>query len=96
MFTLLDRRHRNWRNPILGSNIKWTFNFMIFFGSDKWISLRTSGFVNPLVRRTSRFFDEIRALTIYVCFYVSIHVRSNVELRNYVISRQIAIESRVT
>ena len=33
------------------------------FITDKWISLRTSGFVNLLVRRTSRFFDEIRALT---------------------------------
>ena len=32
------------------------------FISDKWISLRTSGFVNLLVRRTSRFFDEIRAM----------------------------------
>ena len=32
---------------------------MIFLGG---ISLRTSSFVNPLVRRTSRFFDEIRAL----------------------------------
>ena len=32
------------------------------FITDKWISLRTSGFVNLLVRRTSRFFDEIRAL----------------------------------
>ena len=37
---------------------------MILFGSDKCISLRTSGFVNPLVRRTSRFFDEIRALLV--------------------------------
>ena len=32
------------------------------FITDKWISLRTSGFVNLLVRWTSRFFDEIRAL----------------------------------
>ena len=70
---VLDRRHRN---TILGRkprNIK-TFDFMIFmdetkkvdFITDKWISLRTSGFVNLLVRRTSRFFDEIRAL-IYYC-----------------------------
>ena len=64
---VLDRRHRN---IILGRNIKYTFDFMIFmdetkkvdFITDKWISLRTSGFVNLLVRRTSRFFDEIRAL----------------------------------
>ena len=37
-------------------------NKKVDFITDKWISLRTSGFVNPLVRRTSRFFDEIRAL----------------------------------
>ena len=45
---------------ILGRNIKYTFDFMIFLGG-------TSGFhygqVNPLVRRTSRFFGEIRALS---------------------------------
>ena len=34
MYTLLDRQHRN---TILGRNIKWTFNFMIFLGG-------TSGF----------------------------------------------------
>ena len=36
------------------------------FITDKWISLRTSGFVNLLVRRSSRFFDEIRALDIII------------------------------
>ena len=40
-------------------------NKKVDFITDKWISLRTSGFVNPLVRRTSRFFDEIRALGVY-------------------------------
>ena len=49
---------------------------MIFLGSDKWISLRTSGFVNPLVRRTSRFFDEIRALRYGIL--KSIRFRDNV------------------
>ena len=51
-----------------GATLQNTFNFMIFLGWDKWIPLRTSGFGNSLVRRTSRFFDEIRALDILVIF----------------------------
>ena len=31
-----------------------------------------------------------------VCVFLCVHVTSNVELRNYVISRQIVIERRVT
>ena len=46
-------------------------NFMIFIWWDKWISLRTRGFVNPLVRWTSGFFDEIRALSADKCSNVS-------------------------
>ena len=32
----------------------------------------------------------------YVCVFLCVHVTSNVELRNYVKSRQIVIERRVT
>ena len=46
------------------------------FITDKWISLRTSGFVNLLVRRTSRFFDEIRALVTPILAYMQVNVIS--------------------
>ena len=36
------------------------------------------------------------ALGLYLCVFLCVHVTSNVELRNYVISRQIVIERRVT
>ena len=56
MYLIPDRRHGN---TTLASNkpqhYKNMFNFNIFLGG-------TSGFGNALVRQTSRFFDEIRAL----------------------------------
>ena len=36
------------------------------------------------------------AIGLYLCVFLCVHVTSNVELRNYVISRQIVIERRVT
>ena len=45
---------------------------------------------------TTSLDTSCRTLFVYVCFCVSIHVTSNVELRTYVISRQIVIERRVT
>ena len=36
------------------------------------------------------------ALGIYLCVFLCVHVTLNVELRNYIISRQIVVERRVT
>ena len=64
---------------------------MLFWGRDKWILVRTSGFGNPLVRRTNcGFFYEIRVLlqgmfcvthvTRDSCYTFSVpHVKSSID-----------------